>query len=172
MVPSVGFQGIDEAAQAVAALRQVGLQVAVHLKHAEALADAAQLGDIDGGLLDVDGLLVQQLPLCTQQGSLPSSPHVQAFSQGPSHRSAQPGVPEEGSSQSAPRSLPMRCRYMCEWPLQHVIVLHQMRATALCTVSVLPSGAQTDSRELPQLRWHARPSAKTAIAHTLPGDRN
>ena len=64
-VPSVAFQGIDEAAQAVAALRQVALQAPVHLEHTEALADAAQLGDIDGGLLDVDSLLVQQLPLCT-----------------------------------------------------------------------------------------------------------
>ena len=40
------------------------LQVAVELKDAEALAHAAQLGHINGRLLDVHGLLVQQLPLC------------------------------------------------------------------------------------------------------------
>ena len=70
-VLSVAFHGIDEAAQAVAALGEVILQVSVHLKHAKAPANAAQLGDIDGRLLDVDGLLMQQLPLCTQEG--PSS---------------------------------------------------------------------------------------------------
>lgn len=65
LVPLYGtLQGRDELAQAVSGLAEVLLQVAVHLKHSQALAHSAQLGHIYGCLLDINGLLVKQLPLC------------------------------------------------------------------------------------------------------------
>ena len=65
LVPCHGtLQGRDELAQAVSGLAEVLLQVSVELKYSQALAHSAQLGHIDGCLLDVYGLLVKQLPLC------------------------------------------------------------------------------------------------------------
>lgn len=65
LVPLYGaLQGHDELAQAVFLLAEVLLQVAVHLEHSQALAHSAQLGHIYGCLLDINGLLVKQPPLC------------------------------------------------------------------------------------------------------------